>query len=284
MVHQFTLTRPTTVFHGNGLHTGKQASVRLWPAPAGTGLVFRRSDLPGSPDIPARVESVESTVRCVALAKGGARISTVEHVLAACVLAGLDNTVISVEGGELPAGDGSALPFLEMVEAAGLTEQNAARPFIFPARRIESGSGSARISAEPGGAGEIRFRFSDAGKYGGKEAVLGAGVNAAHEIASARTFCYEDEIEALRAKGLGQGGSLENVLVLRRDGSSLNTPRGEMEPVRHKLLDLIGDLALAGASIKAGIIAEGTGHAIHVEFVKALAGASEKREVETTNA
>lgn len=284
MEHQFTLTRPTTVFRGNGLHSGKQSAVRLWPAPAGSGLVFRRPDLPGSPDIPALVENVESTVRCVALASGASRVSTVEHVLAACVLAGLDNAVISVEGDELPAGDGSALPFLEMVEGAGLTEQDAPRRHIFPSRRVESGPGSARISAEPANAGEIRFRFSDAGKYGGKEAVLGTGAGAVHDIASARTFCYEDEVEALRARGLGQGGNLENVLVLRRDGSSLNEPRGELEPVRHKLLDLIGDLALAGAGIKARIIAEGTGHAVHIEFVRALAGASEKREVDASNA
>lgn len=284
MEHQFSLTRPTTVLRGNGLHTGKQASVRLWPAPAGTGLVFRRSDLAGSPDIPALVESVESTVRCVALTKGGARVSTVEHVLAACVLAGLDNAVIAVEGEELPAGDGSALPFLEMVETAGLTEQGEARSFIFPARRIESGSGGARVSAEPSTKPEIRFRFSDAGKYGGQEVALGVGGISVRDVACARTFCYEDEIEALRARGLGQGGSLENVLVLRRDGSSLNESRGDLEPVRHKLLDLIGDLALAGAGIRARIIAEGTGHAGHVEFVRALAGASEKMEVEKTNA
>ena len=284
MEHQFTLTRPTTILRGNGLHTGRQAAVRLWPAPAGTGLVFRRSDLPGTPDIPALFESVESTVRCVALAKGGARVSTVEHVLAACSLAGLDNAVISVEGEELPAGDGSALPFLEMVETAGLTEQGMARSFIYPARRIETGSGGARVSAEASNAPEIRFRFSDAGRYGGREVALGAGGISPREVASARTFCYEDEIEALRARGLGQGGSLENVLVLRRDGSSLNEPRGENEPVRHKLLDLLGDLALAGAGIRARIIAEGTGHAAHVEFVRALAGASEKKEAGITNA
>jgi UDP-3-O-acyl N-acetylglucosamine deacetylase len=284
MEHQFTLTRPTTILRGNGLHTGRQSAVRLWPAPAGTGLVFRRSDLPGTPDIPALVGSVESTVRCVALAKGGARVSTVEHVLAACSLSGLDNAVISVEGDELPAGDGSALLFLDMLEAAGLTEQGVARNYMFPARRIEAGAGGARVSADPSAPHEIRFRFSDGGKYGGREAVLGKGVNAAREVASARTFCYEDEIEALRAKGLGQGGSLDNVLVLRRDGSSVNEPRGEMEPVMHKLLDLIGDLALAGAPVRAGIIAEGTGHAQHVEFVRALVGASEKKEAGLTNA
>lgn len=284
MEHQFTLTRPTTVLRGNGLHSGKQSSVRLWPAPAGTGLVFRRSDLPGSPDIPARVESVESTVRCVALARGGARVSTVEHVLAACALAGLDNAVIAVEGGELPAGDGSALPFLEMVEAAGLTEQGAMRGYLFPSRRIESGSGGSRVSAEPSSVPEIRFRFSDAGRYGGREAAWGPGGTDPREVASARTFCYEDEVPALRASGLGQGGSLDNVLVLRRDGSSLNEPRGESEPVRHKLLDLIGDLALAGAGVRARIIAEGTGHAAHVEFVRALVGASEKKEAGITNA
>ena len=154
MERQFTLTRPTTIFRGNGLHTGKQSAVRLWPAPAGTGLVFRRSDLPGTPDIPALVGSVESTVRCVALAKGGARVSTVEHVLAACSLAGLDNAVISVEGEELPAGDGSALPFLEMVEAAGLTEQGGGPQFRVPGpahrNRFGRGAGERGTLLRPG--------------------------------------------------------------------------------------------------------------------------------------
>jgi len=278
MERQFTLSKPTSMLHGTGLHTGKASSVRLWPAPAGAGLVFRRADMPGFPDIPASVESVESTVRCVALARGGARVSTVEHILAACMMAGLDNAVISVEGDELPGADGSALPFLEMLESAELSEQDAPRRFIVPTGRVETGDAGHRIFSEPSGNPEIRFRFRGAPGYDGREAVFGPNGAVPRDVASARSFCYEDEVPALRAQGLGKGGNLDNVLVLRRDGTTVNEARGKDEPILHKLLDLVGDLALAGAPVRGRIMAEGTGHAGHVEFVRALLGAVNKKE------
>ncbi len=268
---QRTLVRPTAEVRGTALHSGKPAMVRLEPAPAGTGLVFRRIDAAGSPVIPALAENVASTTRSTSLAANGAKVGTVEHVLAACSLAGLVNAFIEAEGDEIPAADGSALVFYEMILRAGLAEQGEGRDSLAVSRKVAAGEPPGpSIMAEPAPEPEVRFKFRGGGALDGRVAVCGPGGLAPRDIAAARTFCYEDEVPSLLAGGLGRGGNADNVLVLRRDGSAVNSERGREEAVRHKLLDLVGDLALAGTRVVGRVTAEGTGHALHVEFVRAL--------------
>jgi len=277
---QRTLARRTSSVAGVGLHSGKSAMVLLEPAPADAGFSFKRNDLRGAPVISAVASNVESTARCVTLERDGARVKTVEHILAACVLAGLDNAMILVEGDEVPAMDGSALAFLELIEAAGVKEQEKERAFVEPPSRFEAAKGEARIYGVPALEPSLKFRFRGIPALDGSEAIFGQGGLAARDIASARTFCFEDEIGPLLQAGLGQGGSLETVLVLHRDGSSVNAARDPREPLRHKLLDLVGDMALAGAPLRAEVTAEGTGHALHVEFISKL---MEKTKKEATS-
>ncbi len=270
---QRTLAGRTQTLHGVGLHTGKPSSVILGPAAAGCGLVFQRADRPAAPDIPARVEYVVQTERCTTLAAGGVQVRTVEHLLAACALAGLDNAVLSVEGDELPAADGSAQPFLELIEHVGLVEQEEERAVCTLRERVEvpgGGSQNWRMMAEPSDRLSLVFKFRGNGPLNGQEVSFTPGVDAPQAVSLARTFCFEEEIQALLKRGLGQGGNADNVLVLRSDGTSVNPPRVMQEPLRHKLLDLIGDFALAGVPIAARVVAEGTGHAAHVEFLRML--------------
>ncbi|MEK7766182.1 MAG: UDP-3-O-acyl-N-acetylglucosamine deacetylase, partial [bacterium] len=218
--------------------------------------------------------SLAGTERCTALGvPGGPGVRTVEHLLAACVFAGLDNAYIRVEGEEIPAADGSALPFLELIEAAGLAEQDAPARLLALAAPVAVEGPNGRVRAEPAEAPAYAFRFRGGGALDGRSATCAPDRDDPRGIAAARTFCYEAEIPALLAAGLGRGGTAENVLVLRADGTPVNAPRFPDEAVRHKLLDLIGDLALAGGSLAASVSAEGSGHALHAMFVRALAQA-----------
>jgi len=278
---QRTLAGRTQTLHGAGLHSGVRASVILGPAAAGRGLVFQRGDEIGGPDIPALVESVLPAPRCTALGAGSSRVRTVEHLLAACVFAGLDNAILAVEGEELPAADGSAADYLDLIEHVGLIDQGvpqAAWRLAEAVELVDPEGGRWRMTAVPAEAPAFRFRFRGGGRLDGREAAWAPGAPA-RETASARTFCFEREVAALRQAGLGLGGTLDNVLVLREDGTSVNAARGEDERVRHKLLDLVGDLALAGAPIRASILAEGTGHAAHAEFLRRLRPKLVKEEV-----
>jgi len=199
-------------------------------------------------------------------------VRTVEHLRAACVLAGLDNAVVRVTGEELPAADGSARAFLGMIREAGLVEQAGERE-AWPVREsVEvTGKGGAEwvVRVSPAERPSFSFRFRGTVALDGKEASFTSGDNP-DEVASARTFCFEREIEALLKAGLGRGGTAENVLVLRDDGTAVNGERVPFEAVRHKLLDLIGDFALAGRPLAGRVAAEATGHAAHVESLRTL--------------
>lgn len=266
-----TLRVKTDPLEGNGLHDGAESRVTFGPSAPGSGVVFRRADLPGSPVIPARIEHVESSERCTVLAFGDARIRTVEHALAACVLAGVDNALIDVEGEELPAGDGSALPYLERIEHAGLVLQDRRRLVRrLPCTVERSQAAGWSIRAAPAGRPAFRFVFRGGGALSGREAAFVPGRDDGRALAAARTFCFDREVAELKRRGLGKGGHEGNVLVLRDDGTSLNAARMPDEPVWHKLLDLIGDLSLLGGPVAAEITAEGSGHAVHAAFARAL--------------
>ncbi len=279
---QRTLAKATKVLRGVGLHGGKPASVVIEPAAADAGIVFRSAGVVGLSDVPALVAHVSDTRRCTTLAVGQFRIRTVEHLLAACALAGLDNAVIQIEGDELPAADGSALPFLNLITEATVVEQDRERGAVMLDERVEvSGSAGWKLVAEPADRASFVFRFRGTRALDGKEVSFTPGVDAPEMVASARTFCFEEEIQALLDAGLGRGGNADNVLVLRADGTAVNAERGPMEAARHKLLDLIGDFALAGKGTTIGsrIVAEGTGHAAHVESLRVFITKLRRMEV-----
>ena len=242
----------------------------LEPAEGGTGLVFVRDDLAGKPSIQAVPGNIVESERCTSLAGGGATVRTVEHVLAACRLAILDNAVIRVTGEELPAADGSAAEYLAAISEAGLTEQYVRIPAPGLSAPLVCGDRNGRrIEAEPAPGAFFTYKFAPPGPLAGREASYEDGKDDPRATARSRTFCFEAEIRAIIEAGLGRGGNADNVLVLKPDGSPLNGARSGDEPARHKLLDLVGDLAIAGL-FHARVTAVGTGHRQNAEFVRML--------------
>ncbi len=278
---RMTLTGRTQVLHGTGLHSGKPCTAILGPAAPGAGLVFQRADRPASPDLPARWDRVTPAPRCTALGEGEGRVAVVEHLLAACVFAGLDDATLMIEGGEVPAADGSAQPFVELIGHVGLAAQPLRRASWELAAPVELSGGHApgwRLRAEPAEAPSFSYTYRGGGALDGAAVSFTPGTDDPRLVAPARTFCFEAEIAALRAAGLGLGGTPDSVLVLDAGGAAVNGERMPREAVRHKLLDLVGDLALAGAPIRARVVAEGSGHAAHAEFLRVLMPRLNSRE------
>ncbi len=257
---------------GIGLHSGVMAQVVLKPAPANTGRVFVRTDLRDRPTIPGRVTAVQQTLLSTELAQGAATVRTVEHLLAALVALGVDNVWIEVNGPEIPLMDGSALPWVEAIQAVGVTRQDVPRPALAISDPISVQEGDAFVIALPAPAPRytygIDFDLSAIGNQWFSWDPQAADFATA--IAPARTFGLAHQIAALQSQGLIQGGSLDNALVCDRDGW-LNPPlRFENEPVRHKLLDLIGDLSLLGPLPQAHVLAYKASHALHVRLARAI--------------
>jgi UDP-3-O-[3-hydroxymyristoyl] N-acetylglucosamine deacetylase len=257
---------------GIGLHTAVPVHVRLVPAPPDTGYVFRRTDLGGF-EIPATVESVAHCGYATTLMRTGVMLSTVEHLLSALRGLGVDNVYIEVDNLEIPILDGSAEVFAEMIERAGIVKQPLARRGLLVRERISFEQGNRRISVEPGdhyqidclidfphpmiGIQQFSIHLNDGGF--------------SREIAAARTFGFTDEIEALRRANLIRGGSLDNAIVLTPEGMLNKTGlRFRDEFVRHKILDIIGDLALLGMPIVGKVVAERSGHILHAGLMSKL--------------
>lgn len=295
---QQTLAAPVEL-RGTGLHTGLPVAVRLLPAEEDHGIVFRRNGVP----IPALVSHIDESLRCSALANRGVQVMTVEHLLAAAVGLGVDNLLVEVDGPEIPAMDGSALPFAEAMLAATLVPQEAP---VRPVRLREPvwvSEGDRHVIAVPaesltvaaavdyqrpyGEAQAYSFSFGEPPtlaslssvhtRAGGLAEELLAALRCpvrvavendarpsfVREVAPARTFCFADWIPAIQTAGLGSGGTLDNTLVLYHDGPS--TPfRFPNELARHKTLDLLGDLALVGGRLCAFVVAIKAGHALHL--------------------
>lgn len=268
---QHTLSAPVTL-RGVGLHTGKNTSVTLKPAPVDHGFSFTRTDLAERPAIPALVQHVAHANRGTTLCIGDVYVRTVEHLLAALSGLRLDNVEIEIDGEEVPLLDGSSAEYVKAIRAVGMQEQKApVREFILrdPVHLIQ---GDQSIVALPCS----KISFSETIVY------TKAGLGAQHididltpesfesGLSLARTFCLKEEVDALRAAGMIKGGSLDNAVVFD-NGRPLNPPlRYEDEPVRHKVLDLIGDLSLLGRRMRARVIAVRSGHAFNVDFVKLL--------------
>ena len=268
---QTTLAAPVST-KGIGLHTAVPVTVSLTPAPPDTGYVFRRTDLGGF-EIPATVESVAHCSYATTLMRTGVMLSTVEHLLSALRGCGVDNTYIEVDNLEIPIMDGSAEAFADMIETAGVVEQSAARRALMVRRQVSVESGDRRISIEPASAYEIDCLIDFAHPLIGvqhRQVVLDNG-SFGRDIASARTFGFIEEVEALRRANLIRGGSLDNAIVLTKGGMLNDTGlRFSDEFVRHKILDIIGDLALLGMTILGRVKAERSGHLLHAALMSAL--------------
>jgi UDP-3-O-[3-hydroxymyristoyl] N-acetylglucosamine deacetylase len=272
LIKQTTLARPVET-SGIGLHTAVPVQLRLTPAPPGTGYVFVRTDLGGF-EIPASVECVAHCSYATTLMRTGVMLSTVEHLLAALRGAGVDNAYIEVDNLELPIMDGSAEVFAEMIERAGRAEQPLARRALRVRQRVTVEQGNRRISVEPADAYEIDCLIDFPHPLIGKQHyVFNASDPEAfgREIAAARTFGFTEEIEALRRANLIRGGSLDNAIVLTPDGMLNDTGlRFKDEFVRHKILDIIGDLALLGMPILGRVTARRSGHLLHAALMSKL--------------
>jgi UDP-3-O-[3-hydroxymyristoyl] N-acetylglucosamine deacetylase len=224
---------------GIGLHSGQKVTLTLKPAAADTGVRFRRTDL--GVDIAARVGEVSSVQHATVLGKAGATVETVEHLLAALVAAGIDNIVVELNHREVPIMDGSSAPFLYLLQEAGIKKLATPRRYLKILKPVQIASGDKRIAIYPSRITEATF---------------------ADHIAGARTFGFLKEVEWLRQNGLALGGSLENAIVIG-DTNVLNALRFEDEFVRHKILDVVGDLALVGYPIVGHVVAHRAGHALH---------------------
>lgn len=259
-------------FSGIGLHTGSLTTVRFKPAPPGSGVTFRRVDLPGTPSIRADIDHVVDVSRGTTIGANGAKVHTVEHVLAAAIGLGIDNLAIELDANEIPNGDGSALPFMTVLKQAGIVEQDAQRKYIVIDRPVYYRQDDVTLSVLP--ADELRITMTisyDHVAIGTQYASFTITPDTFEkEIAPARTFCFLREVKMLQEQGLIKGGSLDSAVVIG-DESILNDDlRFPDEFVRHKLLDLLGDMYLLGRRIKGHVIGVKCGHQKNVMFSKQI--------------
>ena len=255
-------------FRGRGLHTGRPVTLEVLPAPAGHGIVFQRTDLRGEPCVPARIGRVGRTRRRTSLVAGRVRIQTPEHLLSALYALGVDNALVRLDAAEVPILDGSARPYADAFLATGLEAQDAeripivvAKPFVFADTR----SGSV-IRFDPADDFSVEVTIDFPSKViGVQRARFDAATDYAGQVAPARTFCFKKEVRMLRLTGLIRGGSLDNALVVDEPRGFVGDPvlYFDNEPARHKLLDLLGDLSLAGRPIRGKISAYKPGHRIN---------------------
>lgn len=270
-MNQTTILKPVKT-NGVGLHTGVDVNLRLRPAPENTGYIFVRTDLDNF-EIPASVEYVSHCSYATTLMRRGVVLSTCEHLLSALRGSGVDNCFIELDSIEIPILDGSSEDWVELIEKTGVKELNASRRILKVLKRVDFEENGRRMSIEPSREFEIEcvidfphpfikrqsFHFvMDNGSFG-------------KQIASARTFGFTHEIEMLRKANLALGGSLDNAIVLTPDGMLNETPlRFDDEFVRHKILDIIGDVALLGMPVQGKITAEKSGHAVHAALMSKL--------------
>lgn len=271
LMRQTTLAKSVKTT-GTGLHTGVPVNLQIRPAPENTGYIFLRTDLENF-EIPASVEYISHCAYATTLMRRGVVLSTCEHLLSALRGSGIDNCFIDIDNIELPICDGSSEDFVDLIEKAGKIEQAAPRRILRVLKKVALELGDRKMSIEPSDKFEVacaidfphpwinrqEFRFvMDNGSFG-------------EQIASARTFGFTREIEALRKANLALGGSLDNAIVLTDTGMLNDTPlRFDDEFVRHKILDIIGDLALLGMPVQGRVTAEKTGHSVHAQLMSKL--------------
>jgi UDP-3-O-[3-hydroxymyristoyl] N-acetylglucosamine deacetylase/3-hydroxyacyl-[acyl-carrier-protein] dehydratase len=275
----------TAGFSGTSLHTGERVSLKLHPAPVDHGIKFKRKDLQDEPTIDAKIDNLKMVERATTIGEGSVRVHTVEHVLAALSAMGVDNAVVEMDANEPPIGDGSAQAYVDIIKRAGLTAQDAPRSFfdVRDTMHVESKTGALLVLLP-----DETFRISctQAGPNNRFAQFLSTEITPAvfeREIAPARTFVYYEDVQPLMEKNLIKGGSLENAIVVRGEAVLSKEPlRFVDEFVRHKILDIIGDLALVGRPIRGHVVAVKPGHAANAELVRALAREQARRSAMAT--
>jgi len=275
--------RSAALIKGIGLQTGKRVELKLRPAPPDRGIVFIRSDMPGDPEIRVCPQNLHSAFQRTALKRGRAEIHTVEHILAALSALYIDNVVIEINNVELPGLDGSAKEFVGVLRDAGLHMQDVPRNYIETEKPIICSDDKGTIQIIPDEHFKIEY-FLDYDhkllKEQWSDIILDGSEKSMdffeREIAPARTFCLERDAMTLLKLGLGKGADFSNTLVINAEGPINNRFRFPDEPVRHKVLDLLGDLYVLGRHIKGRIVARKSGHKLNSIFIKRLKEESEK--------
>src|SRR5216684_7917784 len=260
---------------GTSLHTGEKVSLKLHPAPADHGIKFKRKDLQDEPTIDAKIGNLKTVERATTIGEGSVRVHTVEHVLSALSAMGVDNAIVEMDANEPPIGDGSAQSYVDVIKRAGVVAQEAPRKFfhVRDPMHIETKSGAMLILL-PDDNG-FRISCTQAGPNNRFTQFLSTDIVPElfeREIAPARTFVYYEDVQSLMEKNLIKGGSLENAIVVRGEAVLSKEPlRFPDEFVRHKIIDIIGDLALFGQRIRGHVIAVKPSHGANAELVRALA-------------
>ena len=274
MIRQRTL-KSTVRATGVGLHTGDKVTMVLRPAPIDSGITFCRSDLPGNPAIPAHALNVTNTTMATVIEKNGARVSTVEHLMSAFYGLGIDNAFVDVSAEEVPIMDGSAGTFVFLLQSAGLEEQAAAKRYVRVLEPVEVEQGDKKVRLEPFNGFKLAFSIEFSHPVFDAQSshveVDFADVSFIKEVSRARTFGFTQEVEMMRSKGLGRGGSLDNAIVVD-DFRVLNAEglRMQDEFVKHKALDAVGDLYLLGRPLIGAFYGHKSGHALNNLLVRKL--------------
>ena len=269
MEHQTTLAKEIQ-YSGIGLHSGLEVHMRIKPAPAGTGVVFERTDQTDRPRVRASAQNVAATMRATTIEEDGVRFFTIEHLMSAISASGLDNCIVELDSEEPPVADGASLAFFDLIEKAGLKKLDEERSVISVDRVLRVDDGDRFVMIVPYDGLRVSFTSLNPHPLAGTQYtdVIVDAASYRREIAPARTIAYEGEVEALRKAGLGLGGTLETVIVYN-DERWLNTLRFPNELVRHKALDVIGDLRLAGV-VRGHVIAVKSAHALNTALAKKI--------------
>ncbi len=272
-IYQKTLSK-SVIFEGIGLHSGKNSIVKLNPAEADTGIIFKRIDLKENNLIHAKFTNVTSAKLCTTLEnKHGVKVSTVEHLLAALYIAGVDNAVIEINNEEVPIMDGSAKDFLKVIKKIDLIDQSKTRKYLKILNKIELIDGKRRISIEPNeNSLEVEFQLNYKNKIIGKQKnIINFQKDDLDDVSNSRTFCLYEDIEKIKEFGLAKGGSLDNAVVVNHE-KVLNEGglRNEKEFVNHKILDLAGDFLLSGHRIFGKVVCYQGGHELTNIFLRKI--------------
>src|SRR5688500_5156765 len=272
MTLQRTLRRPTSCA-GIGLHSGNKVNLSLKPAPADTGVRFRRSDL-GDLEVAATVKHVGGINYATGLMRDAVRVDTVEHLLAALVSLAIDNVIVELNSPEVPIMDGSAAPFIYLIQEAGVKPLASPRRYLKVLRPMSLSRGDKRIAVYPSDHFKVTYSIAyDHPMLRHQSRTIRLTEDSfVEEIAPARTFTFLKEVEMLRQQGLALGGSLENAVVIGDTGVLNNALRFDDEFVRHKILDVIGDMALVGHPLIGHLVAHRGGHALHTAFAAPVLG------------
>src|SRR6266516_1322939 len=270
----------TASLSGTSLHTGEKVSLRLHPATVDHGIKFKRKDLSDEPIIDAKIDNLKMVERATTIGEGSVRVHPVEHILAALSAMGVDNAIVEMDANEPPIGDGSAQPYVDLIKKAGVIAQEEARKFfdVRETMHVESKTGALLVLLP---CETFRVSCTQAGPNNRFAQFLSMDITSAifeREIASARTFVYYEDVQPLMEKNLIKGGSLENAIVVRGEAVLSKEPlRFADEFVRHKILDIIGDLALVGRRIRGHVVAVKPGHAANADLARSVAREQARR-------